>query len=375
MVTVCALNQCTGCRLCIEACPQKCIQMKDSLKSINAVIDTSQCVNCGLCHKQCQVENALEAKEPLFLMQGWATDDHIREHASSGGFASAIEKAFVLKGGVVCSCTYENGDFVYKIADTTDRLRAFSGSKYVKSNMSSIYKDIKKLLISGKKVLFVGLPCHSAALQKYISKRHSERLYTIDLICHGTPSKKMLEKFLEQYHLKLIEVSEIRFRNKERFFVSKGEKCVDMPGIMDAYSIAFMHALTYTDNCYQCQYAMLNRISDLTLGDSWGSDMPEKDKKQGVSLVLCQTEKGEELLQSAKLNLLPVEAKKAIANNAQLKHPSEQPKSRERFFNDIYRGIKFNKAVFCAMPKQFMKQKIKGYLIRIGIKEYPEDTE
>lgn len=368
MVTVCALNQCTGCRLCIEACPQKCIQMNDSLKSINAVIDTSQCVNCGLCHKLCQVENAVEAKEPLFLMQGWAIDDHIREHASSGGFASAIEKAFVLQGGVVCSCLYENGDFLYKIADTSDKLMAFSGSKYVKSNMSSIYKDIKKLLISGKKVLFVGLPCHSAALQKYISKRYSEGLYTIDLICHGTPSKKMLEIFLEQYHLKLTEVTGIRFRNKERFFVHTGEKCIDMPGIMDAYSTAFMYALTYTDNCYHCQYAMLKRISDLTLGDSWGSDMPEKDRKKGLSLVLCQTEKGQELLQKAKLNLFPVDVKKAIDNNAQLKHPSEHPKSRERFFNAIYRGMKFNKAVFCALPKHILKQKIKGCLIRIGVK-------
>lgn len=369
MTTVCDLNECTGCGLCVEVCPRKCIQLIDSLKNLNAVIDASVCVNCGLCYKMCQIKNQVTLRKPLFLKQGWTFDDDLRIHASSGGVASAIEKSFVSQGGYVCSCIYENGTFIYKIVNNLDELKRFAGSKYVKSDMQSAYKKVQTLLASGEKVLFVGLPCHSAALQKYISPQQSKELYTIDLICHGTPSKKILETFLEQYHMRLDKVSEIKFRSKEFFAVHTGERYVDMAGVMDAYSIAFMYALSYTDNCYHCLYATTERISDLTLGDSWGSDMPEADRKKGLSLVLCQTEKGKKLLEMTDLRLFPVDEKKAIQSNAQLRHPSMEIKQRKHFFCNIIKGKKFNYAVFCALPYYVMKQRLKGFLIRMGAKK------
>lgn len=48
---------------------------------------------------------------------------------------------------------------------------------------------------------------------------------------------------------------------------------------------------------YSCQYAQTNRVGDLTIGDSWGTEMTEELSK-GVSFVMCQTEKGKALLDS-----------------------------------------------------------------------------
>lgn len=369
MLTVCSINQCTGCNLCASVCPKKCININYSVKNINAIIDTSKCIHCGLCHKICHIENNIDPIEPLFLAQGWAIDDKIRGRGASGGIASAIETNFILNGGIVCSCLFENGDFIYKTTDSIDSLKQFSGSKYVKSNMSLVYDEIKNLLKLGKKVLFVGLPCHSAALKSIIPDGYAKELYTVDLVCHGTPSKRILELFLKQYNLKLDEISEIRFRNKDSFLLCEGEECLDMLGIMDSYSISFMGALTYTDCCYHCKYAKLNRVSDLTLGDSWGSELSDIEKKAGLSLVLCQTNKGKKLLDNANLKLFSVDVEKAISNNAQLQHPSIEPKFRSKFLNNIQYGMNFNKAVFLTMPKQVIKQKLKGYLIKIGIKK------
>ena len=47
------LNNCTGCGVCIKACPVECITLnKDNL----AVIDYKQCTNCGVCVRCCPLD-------------------------------------------------------------------------------------------------------------------------------------------------------------------------------------------------------------------------------------------------------------------------------------------------------------------------------
>lgn len=52
---------------------------------------------------------------------------------------------------------------------------------------------------------------------------------------------------------------------------------------------------------------------------------------QGISLALCQTKKGEDLLNIANLELFEVDIEKAILANKQLRHPSIAPKQRKNF--------------------------------------------
>lgn len=367
MKLVCKENQCVGCMACVEVCTKGAISIVDSKKAYNANIDEEKCINCGACKCVCPNVNPVKKNNPISWKQGWAIDETVRQMASSGGFATAISKAFTENGGYVVSAVFSDGRFIFSYTDRCDDVAKFSGSKYVKCNPTGIYKEIKKLLLKGQRVLFIALPCQVAALKNYVSINLQDCLYTIDLICHGTPSPKLLEDFLSQYQTELGNIKAIEFRVKDHFQLKTGVKSFSTPGTTDCYLIAFLNGLIYTDNCYVCSYATLQRCSDLTLGDSWGSSLPLKEQKKGISLAVCMTEKGEELLHMAALHLEEVNLANAIAHNHQLERPSEQPDRRDTFFLDLNKGIDFNSLIYRRYPKQCIKQKIKALLIRLKI--------
>lgn len=351
---------------CMDICPKEAIQIKDTLSSYNAVIDEKKCVGCNACHKMCQVNHPVNTLAPISWRQGWNEEPAIRKECSSGGVATAIAKAFIESGGEVCSCTFTHGEFIFEFADDVYDLKKFAGSKYVKSNPHGIYKIVQEKLKKNKKVLFIGLPCQAAALKKFMGDALSDNLFTVDLICHGTPSPKVLSVFLEQYGLTLKKLKDIKFRVKAKFQIYSENKGVITNGVSDRYSIAFLNSLIYTENCYNCPYAKEERVSDVTLGDSWGSELSVEEQRKGISLVLSQTEKGNKLLQIAKIHLENVDKNKAIDNNHQLKHPSIRPDGRNAFFRGL-ENTKFNTLVRRQFPKQCLRQDIKCVLIRARI--------
>lgn len=95
-----------------------------------------------------------------------------------------------------------------------------------------------------------------------------------------------------------------------------------------------------------------------------GQNSQKTNGIKGVSLVLCQTEKGKSLLELAKIKLVGVNIEKAKNHNHQLAHPSKTPKSRENFIKHIKHGMKFNRAVLLALPKNCGKQVVKEVLIK-----------
>ncbi len=194
MKTVCEINKCAGCMACIDVCYKNAIVILDQIRNYNAVIDENKCVDCDLCHHVCPNNKHSTMNRPIGWYQGWALNETIRSSGSSGGIATAIALAFVTNGGIVCSCVFEKGKFLFEIVDKAEKIHQFSGSKYVKSNPVGIYKKLKKEIAFGKSILFIGLPCQVAAIKNYFGE--NKQLYTIDLICHGTPSPKLLEMYL-----------------------------------------------------------------------------------------------------------------------------------------------------------------------------------
>lgn len=364
MKTVCEKDKCTGCMACKDICPKEAITIDNSIRAYNAVIDEVKCIKCNACHNVCQVNHSLPLKNPKEWYQGWASENEIRTKSSSGGVATAIERAFVENGAIVCSCSFKDGEFLFDIVDNVNDIDQFAGSKYVKSNPSGCYKKVKNKLIKGESVLFVGLPCQVAAVKNFVGENNCENLYTVDLICHGSPDLKILQSFLSQYDIDLTKIDEISFRTKTSFQLKENCKSVGMPGALDKYSIAFLNSICYTDNCYHCQYAKTERVSDITLGDSWGSDLSDFEQKKGISLVLCQSEKGRLLLKNAKLELFPVNVEKAVESNHQLKEPSKKPEKRDYFVGLLEKGVRFNKAVFLCYPKSCFKQFVKACIIK-----------
>lgn len=365
--TVCEKDKCCGCMACVDICGINAVKVVDSVSVYNAVINEDKCVNCGACFRVCHNNNTPKLITPISWYEGWAKDEYRRKKGSSGGVAMAVAESFIKNGGVVCSCTYNIKGFVFKIVDNIADLDQFSGSKYVKSNPLGAYKTVKKELQLGKKVLFIGLPCQVAALKNFIGNKLEINLYTIDLICHGTPSPLILEKFLNQYNRSLKNMTSIFFRKKHKFQVFDGENSIDTKGMCDAYMISFLNSLSYTENCYECQYATKERVSDLTLGDSWASDVSDTEKQKGISLLLVQTTKGNTLIEQSNLYLKDVNLEKAILNNHQLSHPSYKPKKWNLFFEELLKDMKFNKIVRQVYPYKSFKQSVKRILLKIKL--------
>ena len=296
MGTVCEMGKCTGCMACHDICPKQAIEMKKQITIYQAEIDEKKCINCHKCKLVCQICNPVETKRPFIWYQGWANDNRVRLNSSSGGLASALSMNFIEENGVVCSCVFKNGIFGFEIFDNEQEVEKARGSKYVKSTMEGVYRIVRERLVEGKKVLFIGLPCQVAAIKRYIGAKLWEKLYTVDLICHGTPAPMILESFLDQYGYDLQMIENLSFRMKDQYGLKLRCKDIAVPRIRDAYTIAFLNGVSYTENCYSCMYAKLERNGDITLGDSWDSEFPREEKKKGISLILCQTEKGMEML-------------------------------------------------------------------------------
>lgn len=362
MKTVCAENQCSGCMACIEACNHNAIVIRDDLRFYNAVIDPGKCIGCGACYRVCPNNRPISAILPIAWYQGWMNAKEDRALSSSGGFAAAIAYRFIKLGGIVCSCIFTNGEFKFAFSKKSEDIRNFVGSKYVKSNPSGIYREIVKLLVDEQKVLFIGLPCQAAAVKAFVGDTYSKRLYLVDLICHGTPSPRNFDQFLREAGYALQSVSNVSFRKKNRFYTNVNGKNIDAPGVYDCYTLAFLNGINYTENCYVCPYAKRERVSDITIGDSWGSNLSVEEQKKGISLALCQTEKGEQLLKEADIQLYPVELETAIEHNRQLEGPSAKPKRYDRFFSLLLSGRSYHEAVKKVLPRTYRNQQIKRIL-------------
>lgn len=365
MITVCKNNECMGCMACIDVCPVAAIAINDNEMQLNAVIDKEKCLNCNQCIKVCQKNNPVELQTPIMWRQGWAKED-TRSIGSSGGIASEIMRCFIDDRSYVASCAFLYGKYMYMATNDIYDLYKYAGSKYVKSNPEGIYKTIQELLEQKKRVLMIGLPCHIAAAKKYLGDNYSSYFYTIDIICHGSPSQKVLDSFIKENGYELTNVSKIQFREKNVFGIAVDNAFCVPKGSIDRYMLGFLRGLFYTDNCYDCPYAKRERVGDLTIGDSWGSELTD-EKAKGISLILCQNVKGQELLDISELSLFNVNVDKAVNANGQLDHPSQRPKERVVFFKKYKKTGSVRKGVFYAYPKDCIRQYIKGVLLMKGI--------
>lgn len=263
---------------------------------------------------------------------------------------------------MVSSCKFIDGQFGFVLAHSREELSGFSGSKYAKSNCGEAYSEILDELRRDKEVLFIGLPCQVSALKNFIECRdhnqHLQGLYSIDLICHGTPSLELLYQDIREYGFDPARIRDINFRTDIQMGISVDNNMLEPSGCLDPYLIGFLSGLFYTNNCYFCHYATEDRVGDLTLGDSWGTNLVGELSK-GVSLALVQTEKGNSLLEMSGLHLYDVDYFNAVRNNAQLHAPTELGRSRSIFFRRYHQTKSLKYAVFLALPKKSMKQIMK----------------
>lgn len=309
---ICSYNKCTGCFACANVCNKGCITLKeDKYGEIHPVVDEQNCVRCGLCKKVCPNNLELDFNYPRHCYASWIDDDDKRKICASGGIGTIMSE-FVIrhKRGVVFGTAYDST--FTPIATFTEKievLEKFKGSKYTQSIVgNSTFKSIKEFLEQGRFVIYVATPCQIAGLKSYLRKDY-EDLITVDLICHGVSPTKYFKDELayicKQHQIPLEDVSDVRFRgndkNNFKFSIWKQKtdgifNCLYSASYRKNYYLAgFLQGVSLRENCYSCNYARPERISDITIGDFiWlGKTIPYQGKTRNVSSVTINTLKGE----------------------------------------------------------------------------------
>lgn len=244
---VCPPVQCTYCGACTAVCTQGAIALTDRLRGSEARIDNAKCVSCGACTRVCPVLHTPQKSEPIAIDQGWCTAEHLRLQGASGGVASAIAAAFIQTGGVICSCRFQSGECTFAFAETTEELTAFAGSKYVKSRAADLYHPLRQRLADGRSVLLIALPCQVAAAKNFIGPALGKQLYTVDLICHGTPMPAVLAQYLNSHGIDPASLADLRFRKRAAAPLI-GYKALSPTG-NDGYTTAFLNTISQSDGC------------------------------------------------------------------------------------------------------------------------------
>lgn len=283
---------------------------------------------------------------------GWNKDDKVRMDSSSGGVFSAIAEDIINKGGVVYGATLmvENNipNCKHIRCKNIEELARLRKSKYIESDLTDIYCEVKNDLKNGVEVLFSGTPCQIGGLITFLKKDY-ENLTTVDCICHGIPSKKLLEKYFNE--LKLIfhnEVKSFEFRNKFEGWLDYSIKAEYKDGGVSSwvardtsYMKLFFSDMFIRESCFRCQFKGLNRKSDITIGDFWGVnrffELSHENLKKGVSVIICNSKKGKKILESLEDSLELFQADESIfeTTNIYLKQSAVRPYDKNRFKNSL----------------------------------------
>ena len=212
---LCDRVQCTGCRACVQICPAHAIAMRmDDDGFYYPEINDSLCQSCGLCQKVCVGIHPPKGNTPFQVYACWNKNSQERMRSTSGGLFIALAQQIVLQGGVVFGAAWIGNGVQHIKCETVDELKRLQGSKYLQSDVKDSYTETEKLLASGRTVLFSGTPCQIAALKAYLRKDH-ERLYTVENVCHGVPSEKVMQAHKEELESKYgSSITHIRFRAK-----------------------------------------------------------------------------------------------------------------------------------------------------------------
>lgn len=381
-------KDCCGCGSCINACPKEALTYgQDDYGFAIPIIDNDKCIDCGKCVNVCPaiVQNK---KVPRNAYAAIARDNNILLGSSSGGIFAVLANEILRRDGVVYGCTMDLKFQVKHIrVGEKQQLSKIMRSKYVQSDMGNIYHQINADLQDGKNVLFVGTPCQVAAVDNFC--KGNEKLLTIDIVCHGVPSQKFFDSYLEDLKKKKGEISGYAFRSKRyvrngmncffSFVPKKNGKQILRNWPEDAFNYLYMKSYIYRESCYNCKFASEERVGDITLCDYWGWDNYHKEFLPGstVSAVLVNNFKGKELLRQVEneLKIVPTNIDNIKRHNGCLVKPSTEPEKREALlkywrkngFTEIDRMYK-KKSRFLILKCVFMRkisQNLMSYFVKV----------
>ena len=358
------LTECCGCTACAAACPKQCITMTaDREGFLRPQILEADCIHCGKCEQRCPVLKERMIPESLpaaFAARNVNLEERIS--SSSGGLFSLLASAVLDQGGIVYGAAMDDSLQVVHIGvETAEMLPRLRGSKYVSSRLGDTFLQIRQQLQTGRQVLFSGTPCQVEGLLSFLG-RPFENLLTVDFICHGVPSAKVWQTYLDnQKKQHASDVRAVSFRCKDTGWKNYSMKLSFQNGSEykesmrnDPFLHAFLDNLCLRPACHQCHFKTIRHNSDLTMADFWGVQdlMPTEDDDKGTSLVFVHSEKGQLLMDQLQTSLLlkPVDPKLAASRNSAMVRSVTAHHFRQYFFHRLGK-TPFDRLVYsCFQP-------------------------
>lgn len=335
---------CTGCGVCVSVCKNAAIRMVENADGfLEAKVDTDLCVGCKACEKMCSRLTGVGGHEKHRYYEAWSSRQQVRLSSSSGGVFGELAHDCIALGGVVYGVAMQGTDFPRFIAvERVEDLPKLQGSKYLQADMGDVLSQMAVALKSGRPVLFAGVSCQVRAARVRFGEK-CPNLLLVDLACFGVPSRHLFRRFTEALN-NHAPITQINFRDKSRSwrsygmrlsFADGGEEFI--PKETNPFMQGFLCHLGLNECCYTCRSAVDNRPGDISLGDFWGRPRQD-DEKEGVSIVIAHTAKGEAALEHVRpvLYLKPADEKEALSCNGGLvAHAGGVPPQRAAFLNAL----------------------------------------
>lgn len=303
---------------------------------------------------------------------GRLKDESALMSSSSGGAFTALSNCFLENGNAVITAVYDYQKHIteFRIILNKEQREKAKGSKYMQSKPGDIYQNAYYWLMENpeRELLFVGMGCQADGFRKFCEfKGIYDRVYVVDIICHGSPSPKIWREYAQYIQKKNGEITYLTFKDKRNGWNSPTAyvRVNGVEKLIGDYVKVFYNRCALRPSCYECPYTKIERKTDITIGDFWHIEktIPEFYDPNGNSLFLIHTSRGQELFEKIKKDLKYVLSNSKQCWQANLEAPTQKSEQREKFWNDYQKkGIEF---VMKKYGMVSMKKKIKDKLLRI----------
>ncbi len=384
-------KECTGCSACINICPTNCIQMIADEEGFDyPYYETDDCISCNRCLKVCPIA-ANKTQGEILQNQQVLTfrtkNKNVWKCSSSGGAFTEICKGFEDQETYIFGAQMEGLSVLHSCVLGSDNIEVFRKSKYVQSQVGKTFVTVKKILKSGKKVIYSGTPCQIAGLKSYLGKSY-DNLLLIDFICHGVGSPEVFREAVKEIGVnKHTTITSYKFRQKRKklgktfYFISvyfhNDHEIIAYNKKNDLYLNLFLSQLCLRRSCQEnCAFRQKERLSDITIADYKGGVVKNKygiiDYKN-YSSVIFNTQKGLSIKDylSKHGHSYTCSLEELEAMNPLFFHTTTGNKMRDSFFKEYvkrknlmqlaekYTGYKYDAEGF--VEKQTFFKRIKAY--------------
>lgn len=335
------------------------------------VISQTACVSCGMCVSVCPQNS--DVRITNYQTKAYAcknNDNAVRVKSSSGGVFTVLSESVLSEGGVVYGVAFDKQFLTHHIrVDSMIDMVKLRRSKYLQSYVGDVFKNIKRDMTEGRKVLFSGTPCQCAGLNAYL-EGNRENLIIVEVLCHGVPSPVIWKNYLD-YRVKKSKnssrVENCMFRTKDAcrsaswnnsyMYIKLDSEDYIVNSDSDPFMMLFARSdIILNDSCYECRYReLVNRgFADISLCDFWNIDRiaPSFNDGGGISLMMIHSQSGENLAEECikTMAVAEVEPQRALLLNSSSHQPKQINQNSKVRSSLIRFPAKFGRIYFTYLP-------------------------